>query len=184
MKRLIDILGSLAALLLLAPVMILAALAIALESPGPVIFRQTRIGLNGREFGMYKLRSMVRDAAARGAYWTSQDDPRITRVGRFIRLTSIDELPQLVNVIRGEMSLVGPRPDVPQQRAQYTDGQWSERCSMLPGLTGLAQVELRSTGTEAERLALDLTYVRTHSLALDLRIMWRTLGRLTGKGGN
>ncbi len=111
MKRVLDVSLSLVALILLSPVWMAAAVAIAFESGRPVLFRQTRLGLGGREFGMLKFRSMVKNAAAQGPYHTSQNDPRITRVGRWLRRTSIDELPQLLNVLKGDMSLVGPRPD-------------------------------------------------------------------------
>lgn len=184
MKRLIDILASTLAVLLLSPVLIATAAAIAAESGRPVLFRQTRIGLGGREFDMYKFRSMVPDAAAVGPYHTAVDDPRITGVGRFIRRTSIDELPQLFNVLRGDMSLVGPRPDVPAQRELYTGGDWALRCSVRPGITGLAQARLRSEATPEQRLALDLQYAREHSLGLDLRIVLMTLARLGGQGSN
>lgn len=183
-KRMFDFGAALAGLLVLSPLLVLTALAVALDSGGPVLFRQTRVGLHGRVFGMYKFRSMVPDAARIGPYFTQQGDPRITRVGRFIRRTSIDELPQLLNVLRGDMSLVGPRPDVPVQRALYCEADWAERCSVPPGITGLSQVVLRSEGTPAESLALDLQYVRERSLALDLKILWGTLGRLRRGGGN
>lgn len=184
MKRAMDLTLSLLALPLLAPVMALVALAILLESGRPVLFRQQRVGQGDREFGLYKFRSMVKDAAAVGPYHTAAGDPRVTRVGRFIRRTSLDELPQLLNVLRGEMSLVGPRPDVPAQRALYTPADWRERCSVRPGITGLAQAQLRSAATPEQRLALDLRYVRERSLALDARILVWTLGRLTGRGSN
>lgn len=184
MKRLLDIILSLTALSLLSPLLLLAAVAIALETGFPVLLRQTRIGLHGREFGMFKFRSMVKNAAQMGPYFTTDNDPRITRVGRFLRQTSIDELPQLVNVLKGDMSLVGPRPDVPAQRGLYSDADWKERCSVRPGITGLAQVALRSEGTHAQRLALDLEYAHSASAWFDLKIIWRTLGRLSGKGAN
>ena len=184
MKRVFDVLLSLLALVVLSPLLAAAALAIALESGRPVLFKQVRLGLAGREFGMYKFRSMVKDAASIGPWHTSDGDPRITRVGRFLRRTSIDELPQLLNVLRGDMSLVGPRPDVPAQRALYSDDDWAVRCSVRPGITGLAQALLRSEATEARRLELDLRYARFHSLLLDLKIIGWTLGRLTGKGAN
>ncbi len=184
MKRLLDLVLSAMALLALSPLLLATALAIALESGWPVMFRQTRLGLHGREFGMYKFRSMVKNAASIGPYFTTDNDPRITRVGRFIRRTSIDELPQLLNVLKGDMSLVGPRPDVPAQRTLYTDADWAQRCSVRPGITGLAQVVYRSQGTEAQRLALDLQYTRNLSILEDFRILVRTLGRLTGKGAN
>ena len=184
MKRTLDVLLSLLALLLLSPLLLAAAVAIAIESGRPVLFHQIRLGLRGREFIMYKFRSMVRDAAQRGPFFTAAGDPRVTRVGRFLRRTSIDELPQLLNVLKGDMSLVGPRPDVPAQRHLYTDAQWAQRCSIRPGLTGLAQALLRSSGTEAQRLELDLRYVREASLWLDLKIIGWTLARLSGKDGN
>lgn len=184
MKRLLDVLFSLLALALLSPLMIAAAVVIAAESGTPVLFRQVRIGLGGREFAMCKFRTMVHDAAALGPYHTLTDDPRITRSGRFLRRTSIDELPQLLNVLAGDMSLVGPRPDLPVQRSLYSEADWAARCSVRPGITGLAQALIRSGGAEGERLSLDLRYVRERSLLLDLKILWLTLGRLGGKGAN
>ena len=184
MKRSLDIAMSVLALVLLSPLLLVTAAWIALESGLPVIFRQTRLGLRGHEFGMYKFRSMVPNAAARGPYFTSGDDPRITRVGRFIRRTSLDELPQLFNVLKGDMSLVGPRPDLPAQRSLYRREDWVLRCSVRPGITGLAQAVLRSEATPEQRLALDLQYCRETSLGTDLRILWLTLARLTGKGSN
>ena len=179
-----DIVLAMAALLALAPLLLGAALAIALETGLPVLFRQTRVGLNGREFGMYKFRSMVKNAAQVGPYFTTDNDPRITRVGRFVRRTSIDELPQLINVLKGEMSLVGPRPDVPAQRSLYTQADWAQRCSVRPGITGLAQALYRSDSTEVQRLDADLRYTREASLWLDLKICWWTLRRLGGQGAN
>ena len=179
-----DIVLAMAALLALAPLLLGAALAIALETGLPVLFRQTRVGLNGREFGMYKFRSMVKNAAQVGPYFTTDNDPRITRVGRFVRRTSIDELPQLINVLKGEMSLVGPRPDVPAQRSLYTPVDWAQRCSVRAGITGLAQALYRSDSTEVQRLDADLRYTREASLWLDLKICWWTLRRLGGQGAN
>ena len=184
MKRVVDVVLSTLALLLLSPLLGVVALSIALESGLPVLFRQNRIGRGGREFGMLKFRSMVKNAAALGPYFTTDNDPRITRVGRFIRRTSIDELPQLINVLLGDMSLVGPRPDVPAQRSLYSDADWAMRCSVRPGITGLAQALYRSTSTEAQRLEADLRYAREHTLWLDARIVWWTLGRLGGQGAN
>jgi lipopolysaccharide/colanic/teichoic acid biosynthesis glycosyltransferase len=184
MKRAFDVSLSLIALILFSPVLAAAAAAIAMESGRPILFRQTRLGLGGREFQIYKFRSMVRNAATVGPYHTADDDPRITTVGRFLRRTSIDELPQLFNVLAGDMSLVGPRPDVPAQRGLYRDADWAERCSVRPGLTGLAQALIRSGGAPGERLALDLRYVREASLGLDFKILWWTLSRLSGKESN
>ncbi len=184
MKRGMDIVLSLAALLVLAPVLLGAVVAIALETGFPVLFRQTRVGLNGREFSMYKFRSMVKNASQVGPYFTTDNDPRITRVGRFIRRTSIDELPQIINVLKGDMSLVGPRPDVPVQRSLYAETDWVQRCSVRPGITGLAQALYRSDSTGVQRLEADLRYAREASLWLDLKICWWTLRRLGGQGAN
>ena len=184
MKRTLDIVLSAFALVLLSPVLLATAVAVALDDGFPVFFRQVRVGREGRTFGMFKFRSMVKNAAAIGPFNTSADDPRITPVGRFIRRTSLDELPQLLNVLLGDMSLVGPRPDVPVQRSLYDDADWALRCSVRPGITGLAQALLRSEGTEDDRRALDLRYVREASLWLDLRIMAWTVGRLAGRGSN
>lgn len=184
MKRLTDIVLSLTALALLAPVLLAAALAVVVGSGWPVFFKQTRVGLGGREFGMFKFRSMVKNAASIGPFYTDTNDARITRVGQFIRRTSIDELPQIINVLRGDMSLVGPRPDVPVQRALYAPEDWVQRCSVRPGITGLAQALHRSEATNAQRLALDLQYTQQRSVWLDLKIMWWTLARLTGKASN
>ena len=184
MKRAMDIVLSLVALCALSPLLLAAALTIAVETGLPVLFRQTRVGLNGREFGMFKFRSMVKNAASIGPYFTTDNDPRITRVGRFIRRTSIDELPQLINVLRGDMSLVGPRPDVPAQRSLYSEADWAQRCSVRPGITGLAQALYRSDSTEVQRLEADLRYTREASLWLDLKICWWTLRRLGGQGAN
>lgn len=184
MKRLFDLAAAALALLLLAPLLLGTALAVALDSGWPVLFRQTRVGRHGQPFGMLKFRSMVKNAAATGPYFTSAGDPRITRVGRFIRRTSLDELPQLINVLKGDMSLVGPRPDVPAQQALYAPADWAARCSVRPGITGLAQALYRSDSTEAQRLEADLRYTREASLWLDLQICWWTLRRLYGKGAN
>lgn len=184
MKRVMDLTLSLFALLLLSPVMLATAVAVALESGLPVLFVQRRVGRGGREFGMLKFRSMVKDAAAIGPYHTSNADPRITRVGRIIRRASLDELPQLLNVLRGDMSLVGPRPDVPAQRVNYSDAQWAERCSVRPGITGLAQCILRSQATAQQRLDLDLRYVREAGVWTDLKIMALTARTLVGDRSN
>lgn len=184
MKRLIDIVVSLSALLLLSPVLVFVALWIVLDSGRPVLFRQTRVGRDGQPFGILKFRSMRIDAAATGPYFTQANDPRITGVGRFIRRTSIDELPQLLNVLWGDMSLVGPRPDVPAQQSLYTPDDWTVRCSVRPGITGLAQVRGRSQASFGQRLAFDLEYVKNVSVGLDLRIFWWTICELGGRHSN
>lgn len=184
MKRLFDVVVSATLLVLLSPVFLFVAVAIALDSRGGILFRQQRVGRGGRVFEILKFRSMIADAEKMGPYSTADGDPRITRVGRFIRRTSLDELPQLINVIRGEMSLVGPRPDVPAQRDFYTDEEWTERHRVRPGITGLAQARLRSAATGGQRKALDLEYARSASLWLDLRILAATVRQVLTKGGN
>ena len=184
LKRLFDILVSAAALLVLGPLFLLLALLIKLDSRGPVFFRQNRVGLGGMPFRIFKFRSMVVDAPKVGPFYTSANDPRITRVGRILRKTSLDELPQLLNVLLGEMSIVGPRPNVFEQRSQYTEEEWNLRNSVLPGITGLAQATKRSSATNEERNALDLDYVRRTSLLMDLRLILLTVRQVVFTGGN
>jgi lipopolysaccharide/colanic/teichoic acid biosynthesis glycosyltransferase len=183
-KRLMDVAGSVALLIVLGPVFLGVALAIALTSPGPVYFRHQRVGYRGRTFQMLKFRSMRQGADKEGPYFTEYNDSRITPIGKFLRRTSLDELPQLVNVLRGDMSLVGPRPDVPSQKSLYTEDEWTLRHQVRPGITGWAQAELRDRATLEVRKALDLEYVRRCSLRLDLRIFWMTLRHLLMKGGH
>ena len=184
MKRLTDIILSLVALTLLAPVLLLAGLAVVFDSGLPVLFTQTRVGLGGRKFGMFKFRSMVKNAASTGPYFTQANDARITRVGQLIRRTSIDELPQIINVLLGDMSLVGPRPDLPAQQSLYAPQDWAYRCSVRPGITGLAQVKGRSAVTLEQRLAFDLDYANNVSWWRDIQIMWWTVCQLKGKHSN
>ena len=184
MKRLLDILLAGIALLALAPVMLLLAVLVRLDSPGPALYRQVRIGRGAQPFTMLKFRSMVTAADRIGGYATAADDSRITRLGRFIRRGSLDELPQLINVLKGDMSLVGPRPDVPAQRELYTEDEWRMRHSVRPGLTGLAQATLRSEATVEQRKALDLAYVGHRSFWGDIGILLLTFRRITGKGAN
>ena len=173
-RRVLDIVASSTALLLSAPVLALAALAIRLETPGPVIYRQRRIGLHGRSFDALKLRTMVQGAEHIGAgLAVNAEDSRITRVGSLLRRTSVDELPNLVNVLRGEMSLIGPRPTLPLQVEQYTERQRG-RLQVKPGITGWAQVNGRASLPWSERIELDLYYIEHRSVALDARILWRT----------
>lgn len=184
MKRLLDVLLSALALIALSPAMLLVAAAIYRFDRGPIFFKQKRVGLRGREFGMYKFRSMVTDAEQRGGYSTRAQDPRITPVGRFIRRTSLDELPQLINVLLGDMSVVGPRPDVPAQKALYSEEEWRIRNSVRPGITGLAQATLRSAATPEQRKALDLQYAREGSVGFDIKIIIMTIKQVLTKGGN
>ena len=181
MNRLADVVLSALGLAVLGPVLVLAALAVRLDSPGPSLFRQTRVGRGARPFRMNKFRSMVVDAETRGGYATRDGDARVTRVGRILRSTSADELPQLWNVLVGDMRLVGPRPDVPAQESLYDPADWRRRTSVRPGVTGLAQMRLRSEASPAERLRLDLDWIDDPSFARYLRILAGTARRLATK---
>jgi len=183
LRRVFDVLVSGSVLLVTSPVVALAMLAIRLESPGHPIYRQRRIGKDGHPFDVLKLRTMVSGAEKMGAGLAVDDgDSRITRVGALLRRTSVDELPNLVNVLRGEMSIIGPRPTVPVQVAQYTARQRG-RLALKPGITGWAQVNGRASLPWPERIELDLWYVEHASLRLDLRILWLTVRMLvTGHG--
>jgi lipopolysaccharide/colanic/teichoic acid biosynthesis glycosyltransferase len=173
-RRSLDIAFSVLVLALTAPVLVVAIVAIRLESPGPVLYRQRRVGLHGRPFDVLKLRTMVDGAEHIGAGLAiDANDSRVTRVGALLRRTSLDELPNLLNVLRGDMSLIGPRPTLPVQVAQYTERQRG-RLQVKPGITGWAQVNGRASLPWAERIELDLYYIAHRSLALDLRILWRT----------
>jgi lipopolysaccharide/colanic/teichoic acid biosynthesis glycosyltransferase len=174
-KRAIDLLVATVGTVLLAPFVAALAVAIRLESPGDPIYRQTRVGKDGATFSIYKLRTMVRGAEFTGAGLAIQEgDDRITRIGAWLRRYSLDELPNLWNVVRGEMSIVGPRPTIPVQVEQYTEHQRG-RLAVKPGITGWAQVNGRASLPWSERIELDLWYVEHHSLALDLRILVRTV---------
>ncbi len=181
-RRAIDVLVAGAALLLLSPLIALAAICVALDSRGSVIYRQRRIGKDGAAFEVLKLRTMVQGAEHIGAGLAiDEGDARITRVGALLRRTSIDELPNLLNVLRGEMSLIGPRPTLEHQVQAY-DARQRGRLAIRPGITGWAQVNGRAALPWAERIELDLWYIEHRSLALDLRILARTL-RLLFSGG-
>jgi lipopolysaccharide/colanic/teichoic acid biosynthesis glycosyltransferase len=183
LRRVFDVLVSASVLLVTSPILALAVVAIRLESKGHPIYRQHRVGKDGAPFDVLKLRTMVSGAEKMGAGLAVDDgDSRITRVGAFLRRTSIDELPNLVNVWRGEMSIIGPRPTVPVQVAQYTDRQRG-RLALKPGITGWAQVNGRASLPWPERIELDLWYVEHATLRLDLCILWLTARMLvTGHG--
>jgi lipopolysaccharide/colanic/teichoic acid biosynthesis glycosyltransferase len=183
MRRLFDIVVAGTALVLTSPVVVAAMVAIRLESPGHPIYRQRRVGRHGREFDVLKLRTMVHGAEGMGAGMAvAEGDPRITRVGALLRRTSIDELPNLVNVLRGDMAIVGPRPTIPVQVAQYTERQRG-RLAVRPGITGWAQVQGRASLPWSQRIELDLWYVEHRSWRLDLEILRRTVGVLLGGHG-
>jgi lipopolysaccharide/colanic/teichoic acid biosynthesis glycosyltransferase len=188
-KRVIDMVGAVVGLIMLAPLMLLIGLAVRLETPGPMLFRQRRMGKGGKTFTFLKFRTMHADAEQRlaeleahneamgGVLFKMKNDPRITPLGRILRRTSLDELPQLINVLRGEMSLVGPRPlqlrDSDRLEQLFPEA-FAQRLSVLPGLTGAWQVGGRSNVDSAAMLDLDLDYVANWSLGLDLAIVWRT----------
>jgi lipopolysaccharide/colanic/teichoic acid biosynthesis glycosyltransferase len=181
-KRALDVLGATVGLTLSAPLLAASAIAVRLEDDGPVFFRQERVGQDERPFEVLKLRTMIVDAHTQGAgYAVDKGDSRITRIGHLLRKTSIDELPQLWNVLRGEMSLVGPRPTLSYQVERYTDRQ-RRRLEVKPGLTGWAQVNGRASLSWPERIELDVWYVEHRSLALDLRILLRTVSVLLRPG--
>lgn len=189
LKRGFDVLASAAGLLILSPLLVGVAAAISLTSPGPIFYKATRVGRGGQEFSLYKFRSMVVDADKRGPGITTSGDPRITRVGRLLRRSKLDELPQLINVLRGDMSLVGPRPEDPRYVALYNPEQ-REVLKVRPGITSLASVNYRHeeellSGQDWEqvyvqeilplKLALDLEYARNANLWTDCVLIFRTL---------
>ena len=182
-SRALDLLVASLALALAAPLLALAAILIKLESRGPVFYRQRRVGRGGEPFELWKLRTMVPGAEAMGAgIYVVEGDPRITRTGRLLRRFSLDELPNLVNVLRGQMAIVGPRPTVQEQVDRYTERQ-RRRLEVRPGITGWAQINGRASLPWPERIELDVWYVEHRSLRLDLRILARTVRMLvTGHG--
>ena len=183
MSRGLDILLASLLLALSSPLLGVAALAIRLESPGAVFYRQRRVGRHGQPFEMWKLRTMVPGAESMGAgIYVLEGDPRITRVGRLLRRFSLDELPNLINVLKGDMAMVGPRPTVQEQVDRYTERQ-RRRLEVKPGITGWAQVNGRTSLPWPDRIELDVWYVEHRSLRLDLRILARTAWMLaTGQG--
>ena len=189
-KRAIDIVGSIVGLVLLSPILLIVAIAIKLESKGPIIFSQKRIGLKGKEFKMYKLRSMVEDAEKlkkdlmksnemSGPMFKMKDDPRVTRVGKFIRKTSIDELPQLINVLKGDMSLVGPRPSLPKEVKKFKPWM-KKRLEVKPGLTCFWQVAGRNNIDFEDWMKLDIKYVEERSFLVDIKLIFKTFFVLFG----
>lgn len=192
-KRIVDIVAAAAGLLLFLPLLPFLAIVVKLESPGPLLFRQTRIGRDGRPFTCLKIRSMVTDAEklkgeyahlneADGAAFKIRQDPRITRSGRFVRRSSLDEFPQLFNVLRGDMSIVGPRPQIPSEVAEYRD-EHKIRLLVKPGITCLWQVSGRNDVDFEEWMRLDREYVESRSLALDFSILLRTLPAVMDRRG-
>ena len=185
LKRTLDLVFSLAAFIVTLPFVLFFILLIKLESPGPALFIQERVGLNGKTFKIFKLRTMRSDAEANGPQWATTDDPRITKLGKFLRKTRIDELPQFINVIRGDMSIVGPRPERAFFIVKFNHEVpgFTNRLVVKPGLTGWAQVNGGYELTPKEKLDLDLYYIDNQSLGLDFQIMFKTVSVvLTGEG--
>lgn len=184
-KRLLDVVLSMVGLIIFSPLMLITAIAIKLESPGPVIFKQERIGLNGKVFKIYKFRSMYVGAEKGGVYET-KGDPRVTRIGGIIRMTSIDELPQFVNVLKGDMSIIGPRPPLtyhPWSYDEYSDEQ-KRMFRVRPGITGWAQVNGRKNVEWPRRIELNVEYVEKMSFAFDLMIFIKTIFKVIGMKDN
>ncbi|MGX7143912.1 sugar transferase [Enterococcus saccharolyticus] len=193
-KRLVDIIGSSVGLMLLSPLFLIVAILMKREEPkGPIFFSQTRVGKNENQFKMYKFRSMCVDAEAKlaellkhneveGAMFKMKDDPRVTKIGKFIRKTSIDELPQLWNVLKGDMSLVGPRPPLLREVAEYTTYD-KQRLLVKPGCTGLWQVSGRNEVGFDEMVELDIYYIKHLSLYNDIKIIFKTIGIMIKPNG-
>lgn len=184
-KRVFDVISCGCALIILAIPMAIIALKIKVESPGPVIYAQKRVGKNGCVFSVYKFRSMYVDAEARGAQWAQRDDPRVTPFGKVMRRTRVDEIPQFWNVFKGDMSLIGPRPERPAFCEEFEKRihGWHYRTLVTPGLSGLAQVTGGYDLLPKEKVVLDLAYIEHRSIAMDLKIILKTLGVVsTGEG--
>ncbi len=183
LKNVLDPIGALVLLLLLSPFWVVLAILIKLDTRGPLFFKQKRVGKNGKPFTMVKFRSMVVGAESLGlGLEVAHNDPRITRMGKFLRAWSLDELPQLINVLRGEMSLVGPRPPMESQYALFS-AEERRRASVKPGITGYAQVKGRNEVDWKERIKLDIWYVNHWNYLLDLQIIWKTLGVVLRREG-
>lgn len=176
-KRAFELVFSLLLLIVTLPVLLVTAIAIKLESPGSIFYKQERVGKDGKLFNVWKLRSMRSDAEKNGPQWASKNDSRVTKVGQFIRKTRIDELPQLFNVLNGEMSLIGPRPERPMFTEQFDKEipGFKNRLAVKPGLTGWAQVNGGYEMTPAEKLDLDLYYIEKQSFKLDAKIFFQTI---------
>lgn len=184
-QRILDIILSLIGLIIGIPLMLIFGIFIKFEDKGPMTYKQERVGKNGRVFYIYKLRSMRTDAEKFGAKWADKDDPRITNVGKFIRKTRIDELPQLFNILKGDMSIIGPRPERPSFTAQFNEEipGFINRLAIKPGLTGWAQVNGGYEITPKQKFKEDMYYIRNRSVSLDIKILFKTVKVvLTGDG--
>lgn len=184
-QRIMDIVLCLIALIIGIPLMVIFGVLIKIEDNGPAVYKQERVGKGGKCFNLYKLRSMRTDAEKFGAQWAEKDDPRITKIGKFIRKTRIDEIPQLFNILKGDMGIIGPRPERPMFTVQFDEEipGFINRLSVKPGLTGWAQVNGGYEATPAEKLEDDLYYIKNRSFLLDMKIIFKTVGVvLTGHG--
>ena len=185
LKRAFDLVSCSLALVVLCIPMGIIALKIKSESSGPVIFAQRRVGRNGRVFKIYKFRSMRTDAEVAGAQWATEDDPRVTKTGKFLRKTRLDEIPQFWNVVKGDMSLIGPRPERPAFHEEFEKRihGWSQRTMVRPGITGLAQVSGGYDLLPKEKALFDITYIENRGIRMDWGIIWHTLKTMvTGEG--
>ncbi len=182
-KRFTDIVISIISLILTLPIFILSSLAIKLESKGPVFFIQKRTGLNGKTFNMIKFRGMIDNAIMFGPELTQKNDPRITKVGKFLRRTSIDELPQLINVLKGEMSIIGPRPEILSITSKYSD-EHKGVFKFIPGITGYSQINGRQMLTPEQRIGMEIDYYNTETFWSDLKIVYKTVFVVISNEGN
>lgn len=182
-KRITDIVFSIAILIFTSPILIICAILIKIESKGPVFFIHDRVGLNGINFKMYKFRGMINDALKYGPELTQVNDPRLTRIGKFLRRTSIDEIPNFINVILGDMSIVGPRPEMPTLTLRYNDKQ-KEIFEFKPGVTGYSQVNGRQKLTPEQRVNMELNYYRTADFFSDFKICIKTVKVVISNDGN
>jgi lipopolysaccharide/colanic/teichoic acid biosynthesis glycosyltransferase len=182
-KRFTDLTISLISLILLSPIFLISAILIKLESKGPVFFLHERTGLNGKSFKMIKFRGMIDNALQHGPELTQQNDPRITKVGKFLRRTSIDELPQLINVLKGEMSIVGPRPEILSITSQYSKDH-REVFKFIPGITGYSQINGRQMLTPKQRTEMEIDYYKNETFWGDLKIILKTFSVVISNEGN
>ncbi|MGL4740316.1 MAG: sugar transferase [Sarcina sp.] len=176
-RRIIDVLVGLVGIIIVSPIILITCLLVVLESKGNPIYKQTRVGLRNKQFNIYKIRSMVSDAEANGAKWATKNDARVTKVGKFIRMTRIDELPQFINILKGDMTIIGPRPEreIFYVEFEKTIPNFRDRLLIKPGLTGYAQVNGGYDVAPKEKLELDLYYIKHISLWLDLKILFKTV---------
>ena len=181
--RFFDLLSSLIILIMIFPFLLIISILILLFERRPIFFMLDRVGYEGKSFGMIKFRTMTNNASSVGPYFTSNNDPRITFLGKYLRESSLDELPQFLNVLKGDMSIVGPRPNVEDQKPLYAEKEWNSRNSVKPGITGMAQVYGRSNCTFEERLNYDLEYIQKHSLLLNVILMLKTIKIVTLRKG-